>query len=171
MPTLTKVPGNVQVDTARVRMSRTVDPADAANIADNLQRQIYTLATSVSSLVSSSSSSSSSSGAPGYVVPNVGGVFTPDLSKGANQIIPLTSDARVALPIGAVAAVDTNWRMTIQQDATGGWSTQLDDGYVCAFTLANPQSAALTQIVANFTTDQTVATAISGPPSTNQPIT
>jgi len=78
---------------------------------------------------------------PNYIVPVVGGVATPDASKGPNILIltPTTGNVTVVQPInyGTVAGTDTPWSLETQEDptgTTGGWVATLDATY---FTLAN----------------------------------
>jgi hypothetical protein len=105
---------------------------------------------------------------PIYLVPNIGNVFTPDLSNGLNQNVVLVADSIINTPINVPPGTSVTWTLIIDQDSAGGHNAQLP-GYSFNSNILGT-SLPGTRSQSNWITDQSGGTSLSGSPSTDQPI-
>lgn len=108
---------------------------------------------------------------PVYTVPIVGGVATPDLSQGLNQLVIMTADTNIVAPINGPAASSVGWNLITRQDNVGGHSALMDSTYYFSGQVGgSPASPASTQCQANWLLDSSGNDSLSGAPSIDQPI-
>jgi hypothetical protein len=106
-----------------------------------------------------------------FEVPNVANVFTPDLSKGLNQLVFLTADSTLNRSINGPTDSSVDWTLIVDQDGIGGWNLIVspEDGYTYKVNLLGT-AAPLTRSQSNWTHDQAGHNSLSGMPVSDQPI-